>query len=61
MTVRCKVQHTDAQRMSIFIAGDERVYDLCQEYVNKVGMCVNIKPTLYVYTGGRGWIRDRVH
>jgi hypothetical protein len=38
----------------ICIAGDyARAADLCQEYVDEVGLCVTVTPTLYIYTGGR--------
>ena len=30
----------------------EQVQDVCQEYVDSVGLCVTVTPTQYVYTGG---------
>jgi len=31
----------------------EEALDVCQEYVDKVGLCVSVEPIWYIYTGGR--------
>lgn len=31
----------------------DHVERACQEYVDKVGLCVTVTPTMYIYTGGK--------
>lgn len=39
--------------VSIFIAGDyETALQISQSYCDKVGLCVTVSKTVYVYTGG---------
>lgn len=30
----------------------QEVYNICQEYCDKVGLCVTVTPTRYIYTNG---------
>ena len=40
--------------VEILIAGNlQKSYDICQEYCDKVGLCVTVEPTRYIYT--KGW------
>lgn len=40
--------------VQIFTAGDyDRAVQVCQEYCDRVGLCVTVSRTLYVYTGGQ--------
>ena len=39
--------------VSIHIAGDiEQAKQVCREYCHRVGLCVTVAPTTYIYTGG---------
>lgn len=44
---------TDAYKVEIFIGGNylDALY-ICQEYCDKVGLCVTVDPTDFVYSGG---------
>lgn len=40
--------------IKIHIAGDyDMAVKVCREYCDKVGWCVTVTPTIYVYTGGQ--------
>jgi len=39
--------------VSIFIAGDyDRARQICREFCMRVGACVTVTPTAFIYTGG---------
>lgn len=45
---------SDTHVCEIFIAGDKnRAKNICLEYCTKVGLCVTVDPTTYVYSGGQ--------
>lgn len=47
------IKRAHAHKVEIFIAGDlEAATRVCQAYCDKVGLCVTIEPTNYIFTGG---------
>jgi MinD superfamily P-loop ATPase len=32
----------------------EEVYTICSEYCNKIGLCVSVTPTQFIYSRGEG-------
>lgn len=43
-----------AYPVSIFIAGDAKTAKMiCRDFCDKVGLCVTVTPTTYLYTGGQ--------
>ena len=47
------VKQAKAYKVEIFIAGDiEQITDICQQYCDKVGLCVTVTKTNYVFTRG---------
>lgn len=54
MTNRVVKKWAVAHKVEIYIAGDlAEATAICQDYCNKVGLCVTIEPTNYVFTGGQ--------
>jgi len=44
----------DAYKIEIFIGGDHnKALDICEAFCTRVGLCVTVEPTTYVYSGGR--------
>lgn len=44
---------TETFQATVFIAGPISVIEqVCREYCMDVGLCVTVKPTKYIYTGG---------
>jgi len=49
-----KIKDCNTYWVKIYIAGDiEQIKNIAQDYCFKIGQCVTITPTTYVYTGGR--------
>ena len=47
-------QSIEAYSVSVFMAGDiSRAVEICRAYCDRVGLCVTVTPTTYVYTGGQ--------
>lgn len=39
--------------IKIYLAGDiEIIKQTCRQYCHKIGLCITINPTLFIYTGG---------
>jgi hypothetical protein len=46
-------KHAPSFPVSVFIAGDhDEALTACRDYCDRVGLCVTVTPTNYVYTGG---------
>ena len=46
-------EQCDTFYCNIFIAGDLAIIkQICREHCMKIGLCVTITPTTYIYTGG---------
>jgi hypothetical protein len=44
---------TETFQATIFIAGDfKKIKKKCQEYCDRIGLCVTVEPTEYIYTKG---------
>ena len=48
-----EIKYVESWPVTIFIAGDlNKARDICREYCMRVGLCVTVEPTEYIYTGG---------
>lgn len=53
MTNKLIIKRADARKVEIFIAGDlETATRVCQAYCDRVGLCVTVEATNYIFTGG---------
>ena len=49
-----KIERADSYHVVIHMAGDiVGAKSSCQAFCNRVGLCVTVTPTTYIYTGGR--------
>lgn len=47
-------KQSNAYKVDIFMAGSiQRIKDCCLDYCSRVGLCVTVTPTSYVYTNGQ--------
>lgn len=46
-------KQSPSHEVKIYIAGNyDRIEQVCSDYVTEVGLCVNVKPTNFIYTHG---------
>ncbi len=47
------IKTADAYKVEIFIGGDfDKASEICADYCNRIGLCVTIEPTTYIYRCG---------
>ena len=48
-----KIKTAKSYSCQIFIAGDiNQIKQVCRKFCYKIGLCVTVSPTTYIYTGG---------
>lgn len=48
-----EIKSAETIRFDIFMAGDiAQAKQVCREYCFKIGLCVTVEPTTYIYTDG---------
>lgn len=39
-------------RRTLYLHNENEVFNICQDYVDRIGYCVTVSPTIFIYKGG---------